>query len=60
MDLELFIEMLGICSTSGEERRMADFLKENLHAPGIIEQEVGDGTVNLMFDWSGTGNPSWS
>jgi acetylornithine deacetylase len=59
MDLELFIEMLGICSTSGEERRMAAFLKENLHAPGIIEQEVGDGTVNLMFDWSGTGNPSF-
>ena len=59
MDLELFIEMLGVCSTSGEERRMADFLKERLHAPGIVEQEVGDGTVNLMFDWSGTGNPSF-
>ena len=32
MDLELFIEMLGIPSTSGEERRFADFLKERLAA----------------------------
>ena len=59
MDLELFIEMLGMCSTSGEERRMADFLKERLHAPQVFEQEVGDGTVNLLFDWSGTGRPSF-
>ena len=41
MDLELFIEMLGIPSTSGEERRFADFLKERLAAPEIIEKEVG-------------------
>ena len=69
MDLELFIEMLGIPSTSGEELRLAQFLKERLvlrQAQGqgtageaVIEQEVGDGTVNLLFDWSGTGSPSF-
>ncbi|MBR7003591.1 MAG: M20/M25/M40 family metallo-hydrolase [Bacteroidales bacterium] len=59
MDLELFIEMLGIPSTSGEERRFADFLKERLAAPEVIEKEVGDGTLNLLLDWSGTGHPSF-
>ena len=64
MDLELFIEMLGIPSTSGEERRLADFLKERMsnlkpQAPEVIEQEVGEGSVNLLFDWSGTGRPSF-
>ena len=59
MDLELFLEILGIPSTSGEERRLADFLKDRLAAPQVIEHEVGDGTVNLLFDWSGTGQPSF-
>lgn len=59
MDLELFLEILGIPSTSGDERRLADFLKDRLAAPQVIEQEVGDETVNLLFDWSGTGEPKF-
>ena len=64
MDLELFLEILGIPSTSGDERKLAAFLKERLvvrqaHQPDIYEYEVGDGTVNLLFDWSGTGHPSF-
>ena len=59
MDLELFLEILGIPSTSGGERRLADFLKDRLAAPQVLEQEVGDGTVNLLFDWSGTGEPEF-
>ena len=58
MDLELFLEILGIDSTSGSERRMAAFLKERLEGE-IHEYEVGDGTVNLLLDWSGTGHPSF-
>lgn len=59
MDLELFIELLGVPSTSGEERALAGFLKERLAAPCVHEYELGDGTVNLLFDWSGTGRPSF-
>lgn len=61
MDLNFFMELLGIPSTSGEERRLAGFLKERLapQCPAVTEQEVGDGTVNLLFDWSGTGRPSF-
>lgn len=59
MDLELFLEILGVPSTSGDERTLAGFLKERLAAPCVHEYEVGDGTVNLLFDWSGTGRPSF-
>ena len=68
MDLDLFLEILGIPSTSGEERRLAAFLKERLGMPdpaghdnnvAVHEYEVGDGTVNLLFDWSGTSRPSF-
>ena len=61
MDLEFFLEILGTCSTSGEERRLAEFLEERLPVPGctVIEHEVGDGTINVMLDWSGTGKPSF-
>ena len=67
MDLDLFLEILGVPSTSGEERRLAEFLKERLvfqpeaagEKPQVTEHEVGDGTVNLLFDWSGTGHPSF-
>jgi hypothetical protein len=49
MDLEFFLEILGTCSTSGEERRLAEFLEERLPVPGctVIEHEVGDGTINV-------------
>ncbi len=61
MELSLLKEILEIPSTSGEERRLADFLKERLSASScsVCEHEVGDGTVNLLFDWSGTGKPSF-
>ena len=58
MDLELFLEILGVDSTSGQELRLAEFLKERLsggHSTSVFE--VGDGTVNLLLDWSGTGCP---
>ena len=77
MDLDFFLEILAIDSTSGQERRLAEFLKERLGrsfaaarddkaaaqdgclAPEVREFEVGDGTVNLLLDWSGTGAPSF-
>ena len=69
MDLGLFLDILHIPSTSGEERKLAEFLAERL--PGSVEGhpekaacqvlsfEVGDGTRNLLFDWSGTGKPAF-
>lgn len=61
MDLDFFLEILGVPSTSGGERRIAEFLKERLLVPGcgVTGHEVGDGTLNLLFDWSGTGRPSF-
>ena len=58
MNLDLFLEILGIDSTSGQERGLAEFLKQPLMSQ-IHEFEVGDGTVNLLLDWSGTGRPSF-
>ncbi len=53
MDKELFIEMLGIDSTSGKEAGFADFLMERLRTPKcrVESFEVGDGTKNLLFSW---------
>ena len=34
MDLDFFLEILGIDSTSGQERGLAEFLKERLGMPG--------------------------
>ncbi len=61
MDFDLFLKMLEIRSTSGEERHLAEFLKERLPFGGcpVLCDEVGDGTLNLLFDWSGTGTPSF-
>ncbi len=108
MDLDFFLEILGIDSTSGQERGLAEFLRGRLGMPGqavpfdsaqgtafdsaqgpggsapltdrttapltdrttapltdrttgpaVHEFEVGDGTVNLLLDWSGTGKPSF-
>ena len=61
MDLDLFLHILKIPSTSGEERLLAERLRELLPFGGCLVQshEVGDGTVNLLFDWSGTGKPSF-
>lgn len=69
MDPGLFLEILGIDSTSGSERRLAEFLAERLPGPvegfperakcQVLKFEVGDGTENLLLDWSGTGKPSF-
>lgn len=61
IDLKLFEDILSVPSTSGEERAMADTLAERLPFGGcdVLKEEVGDGTLNLLFDWSGTGKPSF-
>lgn len=69
MDLGLFLEILNIPSLSGEERALAEFLAGRLAGPvegfpeparcRVSKFEVGDGTENLLFDWSGTGRPSF-
>ncbi|MCQ2147559.1 MAG: M20/M25/M40 family metallo-hydrolase [Bacteroidales bacterium] len=53
MDLELFMQMLSIESTSGSERPFAEFLATRLKTDGCTVQtfEVGDGTLNLLFSW---------
>ena len=53
MDMELFVEMLGIDSTSGKEAEFADFLSERLLTSKcrVDKFEVGDGTKNLLFSW---------
>lgn len=61
MDLEMLLEILSIPSTSGEERSLAEFLKDRLPLGdcAVRADEVGDGTLNLLLDWSGTGCPSF-
>lgn len=51
MNWDLFKDMLAIDSTSGKERKMADWLLEHLEAPSKQSFEVGDGTLNLLFSW---------
>lgn len=69
MSLELFREMLEIESTSGTERRLAEFLESRLSAESlemsacgssapcsVQRMEVGDGTLNLLFSWMRDGD----
>lgn len=53
MDLELFLDILKIDSTSGKEAGLADFLVERLQTPHCCVEkfDVGDGTSNLLFSW---------
>ena len=53
MDIELFLEMLNIDSTSGKEADFADFLAERLLTDrcSVEKFDVGDGTKNLFFSW---------
>ena len=53
MDIELFLQMLNIDSTSGKEGEFADFLADMLEGPGrhVETFEVGDGTKNLLVSW---------
>ena len=48
---DLFREILEIDSTSGRERRLAEWLLTRLDAPSAESFEVGDGTLNLLFSW---------
>ena len=51
MNWELFHNLLSIDSTSGKERKVAEWLLENLEAPSKQAMEVGDGTLNLLLSW---------
>ncbi|MBR5107374.1 MAG: M20/M25/M40 family metallo-hydrolase [Bacteroidales bacterium] len=58
MDLGFFKELLSIDSTSGKERKVAEWLAERLpgmfpaaNRPALCVEEVGDGTLNLLLTW---------
>ena len=51
IDLELFMQILGIESTSGSEKELAGFLAGRLEAGDVRPYDVGDGTLNLLFSW---------
>jgi len=51
MDWAFFQELLSIDSTSGKERKVAQWLLEHLEAPSKQSFEVGDGTLNLLLQW---------
>ena len=58
MDLGFFKELLSIDSTSGKERKVAEWLAGRLpgmfpaaNQPVLRVDEVGDGTLNLLLTW---------
>ena len=58
MDFGFFKELLSIDSTSGKERKVAEWLAERLpgmfpaaNRPVLRVDEVGDGTLNLLLTW---------
>ena len=51
IDHSLFEEVLRIDSTSGRERKLAEFLLRYLEAPSKEGFEVGDGTLNVLLKW---------
>ena len=58
MDFTFFQELLSIDSTSGKERKVAEWLAERLpgmfpaaNQPELRAEEVGDGTLNLLLTW---------
>ena len=58
MDFDFFRELLRIDSTSGKERKVAEWLAERLpgmfpasNRPELRVDEVGDGTLNLLLTW---------
>lgn len=59
-DIDLFLEILNVDSSSSRERGLSDFLAERFrtgknrieHFPVITEDcPLGDGTENLLFTW---------
>lgn len=58
MTLAYFKQLLSFDSTSGKEREVAEWLAETVPGlfpegdrPTVERQEVGDGTLNLLFSW---------
>ena len=58
MDFQFFKELLSIDSTSGKERKVAEWLAGRLpgmfpaaNQPALRVDEVGDGTLNLLLTW---------
>ena len=58
MDFQFFQELLSIDSTSGKERKVAEWLAARLpgmfpaaNRPELRAEEVGDGTLNLLLTW---------
>ena len=58
MDFGFFKELLSVDSTSGKERKVAEWLAERLpgmfpaaNRPVLHVEEVGDGTLNLLLTW---------
>ena len=58
MDWNFFEELLNYDSTSGKEWEVAEWLIRTLpdmfppsHRPDVRADEVGDGTINLLFTW---------
>ena len=58
MDWTFFHDLLSIDSTSGKERKVAEWLVERLpelfpvtNRPVLWVDEVGDGTLNLLLTW---------
>lgn len=53
IDETLYMDMLSCCSTSGQERQLAEMLASRLkRSDNDIElMEVGDGTLNLLVKW---------
>jgi len=58
MDFQFFYELLSIDSTSGKERKVAEWLVERLpdlfpasNRPVLRVDEVGDSTLNLLLTW---------
>ena len=58
MDWGFFQELLRIDSTSGKERKVAEWLAERLpgmfpaaNQPALRAEEVGDSTLNLLLTW---------
>ena len=57
IDIDLFMRMLSIDSTSSKERSFADFLEKEFGSGKctVSRFEVGDGTVNLLLSWGHPG-----
>lgn len=53
IDETLYMDMLSCCSTSGQERPLAEMLASRLKRPDneVDIMEVGDGTLNLLVKW---------